>query len=71
MVLPLTEQQREHLRGLREAQLAVEASSKSVSIETEISRGPVGPVLVEASRDAEIIALGRKHFRLDQPLSQH
>ena len=26
---------------------------------------------IDHPTDAEIIALGRKHFRLDQPLSQH
>ena len=45
-------------KSLREAQLAVEASRESVKVETEISRGPVGTVLVEASRDAEMICVG-------------
>jgi nucleotide-binding universal stress UspA family protein len=45
-------------KSLREAQLAVEASGKTVNIETEIPRGPVGSVLVEASRDAEMICVG-------------
>ncbi len=44
--------------SLREAQLAVEASRKPVNIETDISRGPAGPVLVEASPDAELICVG-------------
>ena len=44
--------------SLREAQFAVEAGQKSVKIETEIPRGPAGPVLVEASRDAEMICVG-------------
>jgi nucleotide-binding universal stress UspA family protein len=44
--------------SLREAQLAVEASRKLVKVETEIPRGPAGPVLVEASRDAEMICVG-------------
>ena len=43
---------------LREAQSAVEADGSSVKIETEIPRGPAGPVLVEASRDAEMICVG-------------
>ncbi len=44
--------------SLRGAQFAVEAGHKSVKIETEIPRGPAGPVLVEASRDAEMICVG-------------
>ncbi len=44
--------------SLREAQSAVEASGKLVKVETEIPRGPAGPVLVEASRDAEMICVG-------------
>jgi nucleotide-binding universal stress UspA family protein len=44
--------------SLREAQFAVEAGQKSVKIEIEIPRGPAGPVLVEASRDAEMICVG-------------
>jgi len=44
--------------SLREAQSAVEASRKLVKIETEIPRGPAGLVLVEASRDAEMICVG-------------
>jgi nucleotide-binding universal stress UspA family protein len=44
--------------SLREAQSAVESSGKLVKIETEIPRGPAGPVLVEASRDAEMICVG-------------
>ncbi|MGO9154242.1 universal stress protein [Mycobacterium sp.] len=43
---------------LREAQSAVEASGKLVKIETEIPRGPVGPVLLEASSNAEMICVG-------------
>lgn len=35
-------------RSLREAQSAVEAAGKLVKIETDIPRGPAGPVLVEA-----------------------
>jgi nucleotide-binding universal stress UspA family protein len=45
-------------KSLHEAQLAVEASGQPVNIETEIPRGPAGPVLVEASRDAEMICIG-------------
>ncbi|WAC93810.1 universal stress protein [Mycobacterium sp. Aquia_213] len=44
--------------SLREAQFAVEATRKLVKVETEILRGPAGPVLVEASRDAEMICVG-------------
>lgn len=44
--------------SLREAQSAVEASGKLVKVETEIVRGPAGPVLVEASRDAELVCVG-------------
>lgn len=44
--------------SLREAQLAVEASRMPFGIETEIPRGPAGPVLVEASRDAEMVCVG-------------
>jgi nucleotide-binding universal stress UspA family protein len=44
--------------SLREAQFAVEAGRKLVKIETEIPRGPAGPTLVEASRDAEMICVG-------------
>jgi len=45
-------------KSLREAQFAVEASRKLVKIETEIPRGPAGPVLVEASRDADMVCVG-------------
>ena len=44
--------------SLREAQFAVDAGQKPVKIETVIPRGPAGPVLVEASRDAEMICAG-------------
>ena len=44
--------------SLREAQSAIAASGKFAKIETEIPRGPAGPVLVEASRDAQIICIG-------------
>lgn len=45
-------------KALREAQFAVEASRKPVSVKTDIPRGPAGPVLVEASRDAEMVCVG-------------
>ncbi|MGO9510914.1 MAG: universal stress protein [Mycobacterium sp.] len=45
-------------KSLREAQLAVEAEPRSVDIETDTPRGPAGPVLVEASRDAAIVCVG-------------
>ena len=44
--------------SLREAQSAVQVDGRSVKIETETPRGPAGPVLVEASRDAEMICVG-------------
>ena len=44
--------------SLRKAQFAVEASGKIVKLETEILRGPAGPVLVEASRDAGMVCIG-------------
>ena len=44
--------------SLREAQSAVEADGRSVKIETETPRGPAGPVLLEASSDAEMICVG-------------
>jgi nucleotide-binding universal stress UspA family protein len=44
--------------SLREARSAVEATGKPATIETDISRGPAGPVLVEASPDAEMICVG-------------
>jgi nucleotide-binding universal stress UspA family protein len=44
--------------SLREAQLAVEAGRELVKVETEIPRGPAGPILVEASREAEMICVG-------------
>jgi nucleotide-binding universal stress UspA family protein len=45
-------------KSLHEAQLAVEATRKSVTIETDVPRGPAGPELVEASRDALMICVG-------------
>jgi nucleotide-binding universal stress UspA family protein len=44
--------------SVRDAQFAVEASRKLVKIETEVRRGPASAVLVEASRDAEMICVG-------------
>jgi nucleotide-binding universal stress UspA family protein len=44
--------------SLREARSAVEASGKPVTIETDVVRGPAGPVLVEASSEAEMICVG-------------
>jgi nucleotide-binding universal stress UspA family protein len=43
---------------LRGARFAVESSRKPVKVETDIPRGPAAPVLVEASRDAEMICVG-------------
>ncbi len=45
-------------KSLHEATLAIEASGKPVAVETEFPRGPAGPVLVEASRDAEMVCVG-------------
>jgi nucleotide-binding universal stress UspA family protein len=39
--------------------LAAEASHKPVNVKTEIPRGPAGPGLVEASRGAEMVCVGR------------
>ncbi len=44
--------------SLKKAQLAIEASGKSVDITTDIQRGPAATVLVEASRDAEMVCVG-------------
>ena len=44
--------------SLREAESVIEATGKLVKVETEIARGPAGPLLVEASRDAEMICVG-------------
>lgn len=44
--------------ALHEAQSAVEASEKAVKIETEIARGPAGPVLAEVSREAKLLCVG-------------
>jgi nucleotide-binding universal stress UspA family protein len=45
-------------KSLREAQSAIEASGKPVTIETDIVRGPAGPLMVEASSDAHMICVG-------------
>jgi len=45
-------------KSLREAQSAVKASRKPVTIETDIPRGPAGLVLMEASRAAEMVCAG-------------
>lgn len=44
--------------SLKQAQSAIEASAKPVEITTDIQRGPAATVLVEASRDAEMICVG-------------
>lgn len=44
--------------SLREAQSVIEATRKSVKIETDVTRGPAGPILVEASRDAQMVCVG-------------
>ncbi len=44
--------------SLKTAQLAIEATGKPVDITTEIQRGPAATVLLEASRDAEMICVG-------------
>lgn len=43
---------------LRGARQAVQAAGKPVNVETDIPRGPAAPVLVEASRDAEMLCVG-------------
>ncbi|MEE6177616.1 universal stress protein [Mycobacterium sp. 050134] len=43
---------------LRGARFAVEACRRPVTIETDLPRGPAAPVLVEASRDAEMVCVG-------------
>jgi nucleotide-binding universal stress UspA family protein len=45
-------------KSLCEAQSAAEESQQDVNVETDIPRGPAGPVLAEASADAEMICLG-------------
>ncbi|MHA7651094.1 universal stress protein [Mycobacterium sp. ML4] len=44
--------------SLKQAQLAIEAGGKPVEITTDIQRGPAATVLVEASRDAELVCVG-------------
>jgi nucleotide-binding universal stress UspA family protein len=44
--------------SLKAAQSAIEASARPVEITTDIQRGPAATVLVEASRDAEMICVG-------------
>ncbi|WP_407689465.1 universal stress protein [Mycobacterium sp. HUMS_1102779] len=45
-------------KALREARSAIETAGKPAGIETDIPRGPAGPMLVEASRDAEMVCVG-------------
>ncbi|OBH02408.1 MULTISPECIES: universal stress protein [unclassified Mycobacterium] len=45
-------------KSLREARSAIEAGRATVTVETDILRGPAGPLLVEASSDAEMICVG-------------
>jgi nucleotide-binding universal stress UspA family protein len=45
-------------KSLHEAQFAIAATRKAVKIESDIPRGPAGPALVEASRDAAMICVG-------------
>ncbi|ORW40827.1 universal stress protein [Mycobacterium paraense] len=45
-------------RSLREARSAIEARRDTVAVETDILRGPAGPLLVEASSDAAMICVG-------------
>jgi nucleotide-binding universal stress UspA family protein len=44
--------------SLREARSAIEASGKPVTVETDMVRGPAGPMLVEASSDAGMVCVG-------------
>ncbi|ACC40526.1 Universal stress protein [Mycobacterium marinum] len=44
--------------SLRAAQSAIEATAAPVKVETDTPRGPAGAVLVEASRDAELVCVG-------------
>ncbi len=44
--------------SLREARSAIQAGGKPVTVEADIVRGPAGPLLVEASSDAEMICVG-------------
>jgi nucleotide-binding universal stress UspA family protein len=45
-------------QSLRQARSAIEATGKPVTVETDVPRGPAAAVLVEASRDAELIVVG-------------
>ncbi|ASL15151.1 universal stress protein [Mycobacterium intracellulare] len=45
-------------RSLSQAQNTIAASRKSLTVETEIPRGPAGAALIEASRDAAMICVG-------------
>lgn len=45
-------------KSLLQARLAVEATGKAVTVETDAPRGPAGSVLLEASSDAEMICVG-------------
>jgi nucleotide-binding universal stress UspA family protein len=44
--------------SLNQAQNAVVACGKGVTVETEIPRGPAGAALIEASRDADMVCVG-------------
>jgi len=44
--------------SLKTAQSAIEAAAKPVEITADIQRGPAATVLIEASRDAELICVG-------------
>ncbi|MGD1173191.1 universal stress protein [Mycobacterium seoulense] len=45
-------------KSLLQARLAIEATGKSVAVETDTPRGPAGSVLVEASAAADLICVG-------------
>ena len=45
-------------KSLKTAQLAIEAAARPVEVTTDIERGPAATVLIEASRDAEMICVG-------------
>ncbi|MDP7735067.1 universal stress protein [Mycobacterium paragordonae] len=45
-------------KSLKSAQSAIEAGAKPVEVTTDIQRGPAATVLIEASRDAEMICVG-------------
>lgn len=44
--------------ALRTAQLAIKSGEQALDVETDTPRGPAGAVLVEASRDAEMVVVG-------------